>query len=232
LGPMFNFPTGPCNKDSLMPRWRRLNQSSDAFPIAAEVLEVRSYLSSAAAIAHSAVVHVEHQLSPHSSVHAKASTPVVTFPASQLFTAGGQITFNGGTFSLPPLGFDFPLTKASGQVKVGGKVSMPVNHTYNSVGGGAGVTALTLKGSFGGKVDHIDGLPGVSSNLHLTKTSSLTLTMTINGQKVSGKLVGDTTTLPTLSIGGQNQFGIFLGTYHFSGPKGLAGTMNVEIATI
>lgn len=138
-----------------MQRLRRPRQRHESVPVAAEVLEVRDLLSSAAAAVHGAMHHAAIQQAggPTAGVAPGAAYHVST-------QAGVSLDFDPpfflpGTFSLSNIK----------SVAVGTKISAHFSFTLTQSPG----TTATLKGSFSGTISSVNDFAG-SKSIFLTPT--------------------------------------------------------------
>lgn len=173
---------------------RRTRTESFAFPIAAEVLEVRSLLSAASAVGHA--VHA----ADHAALH-PAKTPVPTFSFK------GAI---GGTLNVPAFSFthDFlgTLTISKTTLQPGAKFKAKLSVPFVE-----GLTVSGITGTLSATIT--SNTPGGDTVIQMTPTGG-----SLKGSVTFGGTTIKTTLLPknvpfTLTLDSSNHIKAFAGTY-------------------
>ena len=191
-----------------MPLRRSGSAESFCLPAAAEVLEVRALLSSAAGAAHAAVHHANLQ------THAIAP---LTFSSTH---ALGQIQINNGAATTIPVSGN--LTASTLQLGVGSKVTVKVTFPPFGSPHPESVTA-----TFTGTVASIDSGIGIQTFTINPTGGSLTLKGFFNNKSVTAKAFPDGTpwTIEVLTGG----FRLISESFRF-GPKTSGGLANAPVS--
>jgi hypothetical protein len=190
-----------------MHRLRRVRDRQGCGFVAAEVLEHRALLSSAAAAVHSAI---------HHAAIGPADNPAVLAAPHAAFhgTVPGTLTINGGS-PTPVSG-----TVSVGKVNVveGAKVTVKVSYSFASGG-----TTTTVKGSFVGTISAINPQPEIT-RIGITPTGGLiTLTQKHKGvHTITAKAVSNGSPIgmrlsPTGTFLGLNGLDVFVPGSPFAG---------------
>lgn len=195
-----------------MPRRRSSVPESYCAHIAAETLEVRALLSSAAVAAHAAV----HQ----AALHADA-TPSLKAPP---ITATGALSINGGSaVQIPGPG---TLTISNSHPVQGSKVTIKVIFLP------AGNPLESVKATLTGKVYKVDNSsPGATGFFLHPGKSSLTLKSVDNNKPFTAKAVSDAAQDFGLILKSDGSFAIAAELYHF-GAKAPVSLANKSVGIL
>lgn len=179
-----------------MPKLRRTSRSAHTFPIQAEVLEIRSFLSSATAVAH----RVQHDLAPH-------VTQTIDFSGARTGHLSASIF---GAFTNVAETFTANFTTGTSGIAVGGHLkatfSAPINAVHN------GYTIVSMSGHVSGKLTS-SFFEQTNEVFFVHSTSSVTLNVVYQGKALALKIApkGGVTELRVSTA--QHQFVSLLGKY-------------------
>jgi hypothetical protein len=199
-----------------MPRLRRVRDRQGCGFLAAEVLEHRALLSSAAAAVHRATHHAAI-----GSVGDPADNPAVQAAPHAAFhaTLPGRVSINGA--SATPVSAKFSIGNVN--VVEGAKVTAKFSFSFASGG-----TTTTVKGSFVGTISAINPQPGITY-IGITPTGGLiTLTQKHKGvHTITAKAVSDGSPIG-LQLSPAGTFIGMSGRYAFT-PDSLFANQPIEI---
>src|SRR5258707_11142223 len=154
-----------------MAKLRRTNRANDQFPLAADVLEMRSMLSAGAV--HAALAHAHHDL------HSLGAPKPVTVNFAGAFHANVNIAELG----ISNLGFDGTFSKASVTLAVGKSYSTSFKQTLNLNEGG-GLIINSISGALTGKVSAING-----HVVTIVPSGKITVAVTFGGHALNISIV-------------------------------------------
>jgi len=195
-----------------MQRLGRTRLRQGFVPVAAEVLELRDLLSSAAAAVHGAT--------HHAAIQQSADQTGAIAPLAFHGTVNAAVAINSGTPKILPGQFSLSTVKLVNGAHVSGHFTFSLT---------SGASKISLKGKFAGTISGFGPVPGGTLCVLTPTGGSITLTSNLAGPTVKAKAVPGASVI-LLGLTPSNSFGSLAASDAF--PAGSAGGLGGSTITI